>query len=100
MALTAAMGFFLCVIGLPAILGVWVMRLINGELNKDAEFVNPIGIAVGLSVVIAACTVAAISPDAQKELGPSIAYLGFYAAVTFVIGLLIGWADVRNGSKR
>ena len=84
------------VIGFPSLLGLWIVRMWNGKLDADAEFVHPAGIAVGISVVIAASIAAALSPQVQAEAGPWIQYLGVYAVMVFLIGLAIGWIENRS----
>ena len=89
-----------CIFGLPAILGVSVARLWYGTLDKYSDLANPIGIAAGLSFVIAGCLITALSPEVEnleKLFGPWIRYLGVFSSGTFVMGLMIGWAENRNG---
>ena len=100
MSIAIALAMAACVVGFPAILGVWSVWLWQGKLDKDAEIANPTGIAVGISLVIAASIIAVLAPEAQQEVGPWIRYLGAYAAVTFAVGLLIGWAENRNGKQK
>ena len=94
------LGIFLFIaLGLPAVLGVWMVRLWHGELEEGDEFANPTGIAIGVSLVIAASMYTFLAPDAERVAGPWIKYFWLYSTGTFLIGLFIGWADVRNGSK-
>lgn len=90
---------FVCAIGSPAILGVWTMRLWHGQLDKDAEFANPTGIAIGISLVIATSIIAAVVPELQRDVGPWVIYLGVFAAFTFAVGLFVGWAEQRAGKS-
>lgn len=94
------LGIFLCVglclLGVPAVLGVWIVRLWHGRLEKYDEIANPTGIAIGVSLVIAASMYAFLAPDAERLAGPWIKYFWLYSTGTFLIGLFIGWADVRN----
>ncbi len=84
------------VIGFPSLLGLWIVRMWNGKLETDAEIAHPAGIAVGISVVIAASIAAALSPQVQAEAGPWIQYLGVYASIVFLIGLAVGWIENRS----
>lgn len=94
------MGYLLllCVfviVPLPALLGVWSVRLARGTLG-ESEFVNPPTIAVGFALVLGASALVAISSEWEQQFGPWAKYQGVYAAVTFAIGLTIGWLESRN----
>ncbi len=86
---------FACVIGSPAILGLWCVRLYYHRLPKDADFQNSTGIAVGFALVTAASALS-LSDAAIREFGKEVRYLPFFAIAMFIVGLLIGWAECRE----
>lgn len=86
-------------LALPALLGVWVVRLWHDRLAKDAEIVTPAGIAFGISIVCAASLGALVVPELQKEIGPWVIYTGPFAAVLFFVGGIIGWIECTRTSK-
>ncbi len=95
-----AIGFAMgaCISGFPSILGVWVVRLWRGTLDEDAIVANPIGIAVGISLVMVVCVVAA-APQAQSTYGQGIASLGLLALAMFSVGVFVGLAESRKKKK-
>ena len=101
MGLFAILVLATCCFGFPAVLGVWSMRLWHGTLPPSDDLASPMGISIGLSLVIAASVFAALAPpEAQNEFGPWFAYLGGFALLTFVMGLIIGWIEHRSGRRR
>ena len=99
MGFLVLIGMAACVIGIPAILGLWTARLIYDRLDKDAEIATPVGIVVGISVVVAASGAAALEPAIAKAFGDWVKLFGAFAAVMFVVGLFIGWLECRKPSR-
>ena len=96
MGIALLCGLFACVIGSPALLGLWCMRLYHHRLPKDADLQNPTGIAVGIALVTAVSAIAPFSNEAQREFGAWISYTWIFAIAMFIVGLLIGWAECRQ----
>ena len=85
-----------CIIGAPAVLGLFTVRLARGTLDGEL-FGTPVGVAIGLSLVCAVSAAAILEPKLQQLIGPWVIYTGAFAVVTFIVGLFIGWAEARGG---
>ena len=98
MIVFAAVWLGTCCIGAPAILGLWLVQLMRGKL-KGEWFATPIGIAAGISVICAASALAVLEPEVQRQIGPWVVYTCAYAGVTFLVGIVVGWAEAKGEVK-
>jgi hypothetical protein len=98
MGLGAVVWIVVGAIGAPAVLALWLVRLMRGRLEGEL-LANPTGIAIGLSLIGAVSALAALEPRLQAEIGPWVVYTGGYAVVSFCAGLLVGWAEARGQTK-